>query len=52
MLGGSLGSVIGPRETLFVSAIGGVFAVLWLLRSPIFKVTTIAALQREQAELS
>jgi hypothetical protein len=25
--------------------------VLWLLRSPILKVTTIEALQREQAEI-
>ena len=47
VLGGLLGSWIGPRETLLVSATGGVFAVLWLLRSPILKVTTIEALQQE-----
>ena len=50
VLGGLLGSLIGPRDTLLVSAVGGVFAVLWLLRSPIIKVTTIEALQRAQAE--
>lgn len=47
VLGGLLGSWIGPRETLLVSATGGVFAVLWLLRSPILKVRTIDALQQE-----
>jgi hypothetical protein len=47
VLGGLLGSWIGPRDTLLVSATGGVFAVLWLLRSPILKVKTIEALQRE-----
>jgi Na+/melibiose symporter-like transporter len=52
VLGGILGSLIGPRETLLISAAGGVFAVLWLLRSPVLKVTTIDALQRQQAELS
>ena len=52
VLGGILGSLIGPRETLLISAVGGVFAVLWLLRSPILQVTTIEALQRERTELS
>jgi MFS family permease len=47
VLGGLLGSWIGPRETLLVSATGGVFAVLWLLRSPILHVRTIEALQQE-----
>lgn len=47
VLGGLLGSWIGPRETLLVSATGGVFAVLWLLRSPILKIATIEALQQE-----
>jgi predicted MFS family arabinose efflux permease len=47
VLGGLLGSLIGPRETLLLSALGGVFAVLWLLRSPILRVTTIEALQAE-----
>jgi MFS family permease len=47
VLGGLLGSLIGPRETLLLSALGGVFAVLWLVRSPILRVTTIEALQAE-----
>lgn len=47
VLGGLLGSWIGPRETILVSATGGVLAVLWLLRSPILKVKTIEALQHE-----
>jgi predicted MFS family arabinose efflux permease len=41
VLGGLLGDWIGPRDTLLVSAVGGVLAVLWLLRSPILKVRTI-----------
>lgn len=47
VLGGVLGALIGPRETLLVSAVGGIFAVLWLLRSPILKVRSIEALQAE-----
>ena len=45
VLGGLLGSWIGPRETLLVSAIGGALSVLWLLRSPVLHVRTIEALQ-------
>ena len=52
VLGGLLGGWIGPRDTLLVAAIGGALSVLWLLRSPVIKVTTIEALQREQAGLS
>ena len=47
VIGGLLGGWIGPRETLLVSAIGGALCVLWLLRSPVLKVTTIEKLQSD-----
>src|SRR5262249_17622429 len=49
IVGGLLGDWIGPRDTLLISSVGGVLAVLWLLRSPILKVRTIEALQLERA---
>jgi MFS family permease len=50
--GGLLGDWLGPRETLLLSSFGGLLAMLWLLRSPILKVRSIAELQREQAAAS
>jgi hypothetical protein len=47
VIGGLLGGWIGPRDTLLVSAIGGALCVLWLLRSPVLKVTTIEKLQAD-----
>jgi Na+/melibiose symporter-like transporter len=47
LLGGALGGWIGPRDTLLVSAAGGVVAVLWLLGSPILRVRSIEAVQAE-----
>lgn len=47
--GGLLGDWIGPRDTLLISGAGGVLAVLWLLRSPVLGVRTIAGLQADQA---
>jgi MFS family permease len=41
LLGGVLGSVIGIRETLFVIAIGYCLSALWLVLSPIAKLTAI-----------
>lgn len=41
VLGGVLGTWIGPRETILVSAIGGALSVLWLIGSPILRVRTI-----------
>jgi hypothetical protein len=35
LLGGALGSALGLRPTLWISAIGGLTAALWLLRSPV-----------------
>jgi Na+/melibiose symporter-like transporter len=49
IVGGLLGDWIGPRDTLLVSATGGILAVLWLLRSPVLKVRTIEALQAQRA---
>lgn len=47
VIGGLLGEWIGPRDTLLVSAVGGVLAVLWLVRSPILGVRTIEAVQAD-----
>jgi MFS family permease len=44
VVGGFLGTWIGVRETLFVSAAGGLLAVLWLLRSPIIRTRSLDGL--------
>lgn len=43
-LGGLLGGWIGVRETLLVSASGGILALLWLLWSPVIRVRTLDSL--------
>jgi len=45
-LGGILGSELGLRPTLWIAAVGGVAAVLWLLPSPIVRLRDLP----EQAE--
>jgi MFS family permease len=35
LVGGALGTLIGPRPTLWIAAIGGVLGFLWLLPSPL-----------------
>jgi MFS family permease len=45
VVGGLLGTWIGVRETLFVSAAGGFLAVLWLLRSPIIRTRDLTGLE-------
>ncbi len=45
VLGGLLGSWLGARETLLISAIGGALSVLWLIGSPILKVRSIDELE-------
>lgn len=45
LVGGLLGSWIGVRETLLVSAVGGAAAILWLIRSPIIRVRDLQALE-------
>jgi MFS family permease len=47
VVGGLLGDWLGPRDTLLISGLGGVFAVLWLLGSPVLKVKTIEAVQQD-----
>jgi MFS family permease len=44
VVGGFLGTWIGVRETLFVSAAGGLLAVLWLVRSPIIRTRDLEGL--------
>jgi MFS family permease len=44
VVGGLLGTWIGVRETLLVSAAGGLLAVLWLLRSPIIRTRDLTGL--------
>ena len=45
VVGGLLGTWLGVRETLLISAAGGLFAVLWLLRSPIIHTHDLAGLE-------
>jgi MFS family permease len=45
VIGGLLGTWIGVRQTLLISAAGGLFAVLWLLRSPIIHTHNLTNLE-------
>ncbi|MGW1341598.1 MFS transporter [Kribbella sp. NPDC002412] len=45
VVGGFLGTWIGVRETLLISAAGGFLAVLWLIRSPIIRTRDLDGLQ-------
>jgi MFS family permease len=45
VVGGFLGTWIGVRETLLVSAAGGLLAVLWLVGSPIIRTRELTGLQ-------
>jgi MFS family permease len=45
VVGGFLGTWIGVRETLLVSAAGGLFSVLWLIGSPIIRTRELTGLQ-------
>ena len=45
VIGGLLGTWIGVRETLLVSAVGGLFAVFWLLPSPIIRTKSLDGLE-------
>lgn len=40
LIGGFLGGAIGLRPTLWVAAIGGLCAVIWILRSPVLQLKT------------
>ncbi|MFK4089734.1 MFS transporter [Kribbella sp. NPDC020789] len=50
--GGFLGTWIGVRETLLVSAAGGLFAVLWLIRSPILSTRDLDSLEPQLLSMS
>ena len=45
VVGGLLGTWIGVRETLLISATGGLFAVLWLIGSPILTTRNLEDLE-------
>ena len=45
VVGGFLGTWIGVRETLLVSAAGGLLSVLWLVGSPIIRTRELTGLQ-------
>ena len=45
VIGGLLGTWIGPRDTLLVAGVGGALCVLWLIGSPIIKVRSIDGLE-------
>ncbi len=46
LVGGALGSTIGLRETIFVGAVGGVFAVIPILLSPIRSIGRMSELDQ------
>jgi predicted MFS family arabinose efflux permease len=43
LAGGLLAEAIGLREALFVTAIGGMLGVLWLLPSPTLRLREVPA---------
>jgi MFS family permease len=45
VVGGFLGTWIGVRETLLVSAAGGLLSVLWLIGSPIIRTRELTGLE-------
>jgi MFS family permease len=45
VVGGLLGTWLGVRETLLISSVGGLLAVLWLVRSPIIHVRGLDGLE-------
>lgn len=45
VVGGLLGTWVGVRETLLISALGGLIAVIWLIRSPIIHVRELGGLE-------
>jgi Na+/melibiose symporter-like transporter len=45
VVGGLLGTWVGVRETLLISAAGGLLAVLWLIRSPIIRIRSLDGLR-------
>jgi len=47
IVGGVLGSVIGLRETIAVTFVGGSVAVFWLLASPVPAVRTMPTSTRD-----
>ncbi len=49
LAGGTLGAVFGLRPTLAIGAVGGLFAVIWVLRSPVRTLRTPPAPVEERA---
>ncbi|NML49145.1 MFS transporter [Streptomyces sp. R302] len=49
LAGGVLGTALGLRPTLWIATVGGVFAVLWLLPSPLARMRELPTQERESA---
>ncbi|MFD6248625.1 MFS transporter [Streptomyces roseolus] len=49
LAGGVLGTAVGLRPTLWIATVGGVFAVLWLLPSPLARMRELPGQEREPA---
>ncbi|MFH9955352.1 MFS transporter [Streptomyces roseolus] len=49
LAGGVLGTAVGLRPTLWIATVGGVFAVLWLLPSPLARMRELPGQERESA---
>jgi MFS family permease len=52
LVGGALASTIGLRETIFVGAVGGVFAVIPILLSPIRSVGKMSELELQSPPIA
>ncbi|WP_223830970.1 MFS transporter [Streptomyces venezuelae] len=49
LVGGFLGTVIGLRPTLWIATVGAVFAVLWVLASPLARMRELPSPEEESA---
>ncbi|MFD6761031.1 MFS transporter [Streptomyces roseolus] len=49
LAGGVLGTAVGLRPTLWIATVGGIFAVLWLLPSPLARMRELPGQERESA---
>ncbi|WP_030761435.1 MFS transporter [Streptomyces griseus] len=52
LVGGLLGASIGTRPTLWIATVGAVFAVLWLLPSPLPRMRELPDRERERVEVT
>jgi predicted MFS family arabinose efflux permease len=49
IVGGILGTVLGLRTTIGIAAVGGALAFLWVLLSPVRRITEISTQNAKKA---